>query len=743
MRPRAAGPAGSTRLARAVIRLRWVIVLGWLSAAAASLLWLPRLDEARGDALGSLVPEDAPAFRAQVRSAELFRFPVLSNTMVVQRNPDGLNPAAQARVVARTLGIARREYPDLLSVPFAIPLTNTRGVVPGSREAGTTAITYLYFEPGLGLQTRDRLAHWFADPERPFREWQPGDGLVGVTGAVPARVEQGRLIRNAIPFVEGATILLILLVIGFTYRAVAAPLLTLLAVGISFVVSIGLLAAAGRRLGIAVASELEPIVLVLLLGIVTDYSIFYLSGMRHRLEEGDGRLAAARRAAGEVSPIVLTAGLIVAAGTASLLAAQLEFFRVFGPGLAFAVLVGLAVSVTFVPAFLAILGGAAFWPRQTAPDPLQPRPRARKPLVARMAASRVAAGLVLLAVTVGLLLAARPVRDLELGVEPIANLPAGSEPAEAAAAAAQGFAPGVLSPTLVLVEQAGLDELRPELVAFQRRLEQEPGVAGVIGPGTLPGTVPPGVAVSETGAAARFVVFLDADPLGTEARALLDGLRDDVPRLLERAGLAPTRVAFAGNTALADETIATVLEDLGRIALAALAVNAILLVLFLRSLLAPLYLLATSVLALAAALGLTALVFQDALGRDQVAYYVPFMAAVLLVSLGSDYNVFLVGRIWQETRRRPFREAIASAVPAAARAINVAGLALALSFGLLALVPLGSFRQFAFTMLVGVLIEAFLVRTWLVPALLVVAGRSSAWPGRLPRLRRRTAPARS
>jgi RND superfamily putative drug exporter len=359
-----------------------------------------------------------------------------------------------------------------------------------------------------------------------------------------------------------------------------------------------------------------------------------------------------------------------------------------------------------------------------------------------MAASRVAAGLVLVAVTVGLVLAARPVRGLELGVEPIANLPAGSEPAEAADAAAQGFAPGVLSPTLVLVEQAGLDELRSELVAFQRRLEQEPGVAGVIGPGTLPGTVPPGVAVSETGAAARFVVFLDADPLGTEARALLDGLRDDVPRLLERAGLAPTRVAFAGNTALADETIATVLEDLGRIALAALAVNAILLVLFLRSLFAPIYLLATSVLALAAALGLTALVFQDALGRDQVAYYVPFMAAVLLVSLGSDYNVFLVGRIWQETRRRPFREAIASAVPAAARAINVAGLALALSFGLLALVPLDSFRQFAFAMLVGVLVEAFVVRPWLVPALLSLAGRSSAWPGRLPRLRRRTAPAR-
>lgn len=738
---RRTGPPGSSRFARAVVRLRFLIVLGWIAAAVASLVWLPRLEEARGDALGSLVPSDAPAYRAQLRSAELFRFPVLSNTMVVQRDPGGLSPAAQARVVERAVAVARRGYPDLLSVPFAVPLINTRGAVPGSREAGTTAVTYLYFEPGLGLQARNRLAHWFAD--RPMRDWQAEDGLVGVTGVVPARVEQGRLIREAIPLVEAATVILILLVIGLTFRALAAPLLTLVAVGISFVVSIGILAAVGRRFGIAVASELEPIVLVLLLGIVTDYSIFYLSGMQHRLSEGDERLDAARRASGQVTPIVLTAGLIVAAGTASLLAAQLEFFRVFGPGLAFAVLVGLAVSVTFVPAVLAIFGGAAFWPRRTAPALPGSGAGGRTPLVARLAASRALSGLVVLIVAAGLVLAARPARGLDLGVEPISSLPSGSEVTDAADAAAEGFAPGVLSPTLVLVEQAGVDELRPQVAAFQRLLEREAGVAGVIGPATLPRAVPRGVAVSATGAAARFVVFLDSDPLGAEARSDLADLRRRVPRLLERAGLAPTTVAFAGNTALADETIEVVLEDLGRIALAALAVNALLLALFLRSLLAPLYLLVTSVLALAAALGLTALVFQDALDQEQVAYYVPFMAAVLLVSLGSDYNVFLVGRIWQETRRRPFHEAIAVAVPGAARAINVAGLALALSFGLLALVPLGAFREFAFAMLVGVLVEAFLVRTWLVPALLVVAGRSSAWPGRLPRLRRRTAPARS
>lgn len=91
-----------------------------------------------------------------------------------------------------------------------------------------------------------------------------------------------------------------------------------------------------------------------------------------------------------------------------------------------------------------------------------------------------------------------------------------------------------------------------------------------------------------------------------------------------------------------------------------LAVNFMLLALFLRALVAPLYLLAASLLSVAATLGLTTYVFQVLLGHDDLTYYVPFAAGVLLVSLGSDYNVFVVGRIWQEARRTTLREATRS-----------------------------------------------------------------------------------
>jgi uncharacterized protein (DUF2267 family) len=166
-------------------------------------------------------------------------------------------------------------------------------------------------------------------------------------------------------------------------------------------------------------------------------------------------------------------------------------------------------------------------------------------------------------------------------------------------------------------------------------------------------------------------------------------------------------------------------------------VNLLLLALFMRALVAPLYLIASSVLGLMASLGLTTLFFQVVLGQDDLTYYVPFAAAVLLVALGSDYNVFVAGRIWDEARGMRLREAIAVAAPQAARAVTVAGLALAASFALLAIVPLRSFREFAFVMAVGVLVDTFLVRTLLVPALTSLFGEGAWWPGR--RVRRLSA----
>jgi RND superfamily putative drug exporter len=319
---------------------------------------------------------------------------------------------------------------------------------------------------------------------------------------------------------------------------------------------------------------------------------------------------------------------------------------------------------------------------------------------------------------------------LGLGLGFVPSLPPGNEVQRAAAAAQAGFAQGILSPTVLLVEAEGVTERRPELVRLDGLLEEQEGVAGVFGPGEQVFAEEYGIVLSRDGNAARYLMVMNEPPLGAGAVEDLRAIQQRLPELLRTAGLQNVRVGFAGDTALATGIVTSTTDDMGRIALAALVVNLLMLVLFLRALVAPLYLLCCSLLALSATLGLTTFVFQDLLGHDGLTFYVPFAAAVLLVALGSDYNIFGVGHIWEEARHRPLREAIEVALPQSTRAITAAGITLAVSFGLLALVPLRSFRELAFAMAVGILLDAVVVRSMLMPALLTLFGRTSDWPSR-------------
>jgi RND superfamily putative drug exporter len=718
-----------------VVGLRWLIVPAWIAAAAACVLLLPGLRSGEPLALGGLVPGDADAIAVADRSARHFQLPLTPDTVVVQRNPSGLSAAAQARVVSRA--VAASQAQDSEGIAFALPIMNTLGLFPSSRERGTTALTYLFFDPDAGLpgqvEAANRYASGIADAD---------DALVGVTGPAPARLRQFEEIDSHLTIVEAATVGLILLVVGLTFRAIGAPLLTLFAATISFLVSGAAIPWVAARLDVVVPEEVEPLVVALTLGIVTDYAVFYLAGYRRRLLEGEPRVEAARAATVLVTPIIATAGLIVVAGTAALLVGELEFFRAFGPALAITAAVALIVSVTLVPATLALVGRAALWPglrkhelgSAATVDSASPARRA----AARFALSGpIAAVLVVLCGAV-LFLAATGLTRTELAFRLISGLPSDSQERRAADAAGLGFAPGVLSPTVLLVEKSGIGVDRAALVRLEQALADEPGVAGVLGPREQLPEIPADVFVSGDGNAARFVAILQDDPLGSAAIEEFRTLENRLPSLISAAGLEGAEAGLTGQTALASQTVEAVVDSSERVGAVVLAVNFVLLAIFLRALVAPLYLLAASVASVAATLGLTTFFFEELLGHSDLTYYVPFAAGVLLVSLGSDYNVYVVGRIWEELRHRELRDAIAVAVPRASKAISVAGIALAFSFAVLAIVPLDAFREFAFMMCVGVLIETFLVRTFLVPALISVFGRTSTWPGRI-----RPAPASS
>jgi len=705
-----------------VVLLRWLLVGAWIAAAVASVVLLPTIGQG-GSNLEQLVSADNPAVRSELRSFDKFGFPLLSRVAVVQRDPKGLPKPVQEDALRRAKAVGDGTFTDVKPIRAAVPVMNTLGLFPGAKEDGTTIVTLLFTDPNVTYADQVTAAQQFV-----ARHYGAGDQVVGITGSVPAQVEQTRIVQSSVPRLELITIAAVFLIVAVAFRSLVAPLLALGVAGVASVLTLHVGGALALRLGVPVPQETQPLLVALLLGVVTDYVVFYLSGVRRELAAGEPRLAAARRATARFTPIIATAGATAAAGTAALVVAGSPAFRAFGPGMALAILIGMVVAVTLVPALLAILGRLAFWaPWHGATKPDVPAATGGR-LWARLLTRRWVAFPVLLLCLAGLVVAAAPVRHLKLGVSFIEALPANHPTRTAAAAAETGFVNGILSPTEVLVEGDGVAQRTAELARLQQALAHVPGVAVVVGAGT-PG-LPEGLHVfdaKDTGAA-RFLLVLSDEPLGAHAVDTVTRLDRELPGLLRSAGLQNAHASLGGDTAIAQVIVGQTTHDLGRIALAALLANLLFLMLFLRAFVAPIALLGCSVLAIGATLGLTTWLFQDKLGADGLTFYVPFAAAVLLVALGSDYNIFGIGPAWREARSRPLRDALAITLPHSARAIRTAAVTLAVSFGLLLLVPLRPFRELAFALSVGVLVDAFIVRSLLAPALLSVMG-STVEPG--------------
>jgi putative drug exporter of the RND superfamily len=718
-RPHASGFA-TRALAWIAVRLRFLVVPAFIAAAVVAGLHADPF-QAGGPVL-NLIPKDSPALRAQADSLRLFRAPAGSDVIVVQHDPHGLSRDAQTQVIAHAVAVGRGQ--DRSGARLAIPFINVPGA-PASTGDSTTAITHLVFDGSFTPNERTHAAQAY------LAAAGPSGAPVGVTGVTPARIEQGTLILDRIGLVELLTVFVIAVIVLVVFRAPGAVVVTLGAIGVTFPITLWALTEFARLSGNPLPQEVEPLVVALLLGVVTDYAVFFLSEFRDQVRSGAESRDGARSAALAVIPIVFTGGVILSLSLLALRASSLGFFRELAPALAVTVAVAMLVSLVFVPALIGLLGRFAVWP--TRPQPEVDDVAAARPIgqrIAHLAAGRPLAALIGLACVAVLVFAGLQARTLHLGVDVISGLPSGSKPQMAAHAAEAGFAPGVLAPLEVIVRDRGAALPAAGIAQLEQELRRQPGFAGVAGPlEQVKGTsVQP--FLTGDGRAARYVLVSDADPLSPAAIRDLSHLQSRMPALAGSAGIGGASVEYAGQTALAQSSVDAVSGDALKIALAVLLVNLVLMALFMRALVAPLVLLAVNVLSVAATLGLTVWFFQDVLGYPDITYYVPFAGAVLLVSLSSDYNVLIVGKIWAEGENRPMRDAIASAAPRASRAIRAAGLSLAASFALVALIPIRSFRELAAVMSVGILVETFLVRSLLAPSLLALLGRHARWPGR-------------
>ncbi|MGW7347701.1 MMPL family transporter [Streptomyces sp. NPDC054854] len=639
-------------------------------------------------------------------------------TVLVARS-DGaaLSPADERRVDEVTDGLARKRI-VMPVTEDTMPLAQDHSQVPafgGRLTAPDRAFRLLSVElkgnpadPGV----RDTYRAFRDHTREAFREAGLRTGFTGgpATGVDTADAEKTRTT------VVGAVMTgLIVLLHVLVFRSLAAALLPLLAVAVIGGAATGVVVGASVLTGIQLAPSTPGLINVVLVGIGVDYFLFLLFRFRERLRAHpleSGR-DAAREVAGRVGTAVTSAALTIVAAFATLGIASFGQFRVLGPAIAVSVLVMLLGSLTLMPALLAVTGRGMFWPsRSLRHEPPAGAAGRLGALVARRPLVLVLASVALL----GALGAGLTGMRMDYGQGGAGGERTGA--VETAEEIARSLPAGVSDPTGVFVSAEGGAPLSTERLA---------GLAGALAGVPGVGRVVPTV-LSEDRGAARIDLLLTAGSGTQEARDLVSGpVRETV-----RANLPAGTEAHVGGTAavFADISVA-VDEDLEVIFPVAAVLIAIILLVLLRSLLAPVVLMISVGLGFAATLGASTLVFQHGLGRPGVDFTLPLVLFLFVVALGTDYNILIGDRIREEMGRPgSAREAVARAVRHTAPAVATAGLVLAASFGSLAVSPQPGTQQIGFATAVGILLSAFVLSIVLVPAVIALLGRSTWWPVR-------------
>ncbi|MFE1414593.1 MMPL family transporter [Streptomyces sp. NPDC058746] len=637
--------------------------------------------------------------------------------LVARQDGAPLGPADEARIDAEAARLARTRV-VMPRTEETMPLAQDHSQLPRVGPAMTAP------DRSFRLLTAELTGNpadpGVLDTYRAFRDSVRGqfarEGLrTGFTGGLAGRVDTADAEKTRTMVVGTLMVAVIVLLHVLVFRSLLAALLPLLAVSVIGGAATGAVVFAALLTGTGLSESTPGLINVVLVGIGIDYFLFLLFRFREQLRrhpERSGREAAAD-VAGRVGTAITSAALTIVAAFATLGVASFGQFRVLGPAIALSVLVMLLGSLTFMPALLAVSGRRMFWPSRSLKR--EPRPGAAAATgdrVARRPLALVLGSVALLGALAAGMLGIR--MDYGQGG-------AGGERTAAAVTAAEiarALPAGVSDPTSVFVTAKDGSALSAERLGGLSR-----ALAGVDGVGRVADTV-----LSEDRRAARIDLFLTADSQRQEARDLASG---PVRKAVAANAPAGTEAHVGGTAAVFADISEAVDKDLKVVFPVAAALIALILFALLRSLLAPVILLAAVGLGFAATLGASTLVFQHALDRPGVDFTLPLVLFLFVVALGTDYNILMSDRIREEMERPgPARAAVGRAVRHTAPAIATAGLVLAASFGSLAVNPAPSTQQIGFATALGILLSAFVLSIVLVPALAALLGRSTWWPVR-------------
>jgi RND superfamily putative drug exporter len=708
------------RIAQSAFRRRRLVLAIWLAAAAAVIVCMAAFGGA-GKINQTFTVPGSQSQQALDRMKQ--EFPAASGTsaQIVFTVPAGqrvTDPAAE-RAISSVLAAAAKA-PEVA----AVISPQQSGAISPQRTAAIAQVEYTV--TGSDLKTSSLNALESAVAAAPH---------AGVTAEVGGAAFNNSPVNPGAEDLIGVLIAVVVLAITFgSLLAAGMPLLTAL-----FGVVIAVAGVLAFTSVVDISSTALTLALMIGLAVGIDYALFIVTRHRSQLAQGMEPQESAGLALGTAGSAVLFAGLTVVIAMAGLSVVGIPFLTVMGLCAAAAVFVAVAVALTLLPALF------GFADRRLIPKP-DSRTARREAAVATAPSSAKAANgaerwvrlatrrplITILVVVAGLAVLAWPARSMNLALPDNGTAASSSSQRVAYDTISADFGPGFNGPLLILADTSRVANPTTSADAIAKSLSSLPDVVAVTRP-----------VISQTGSAALIELIPKSAPSAQATKDLVTTIRNDASSLQAASGAS---IAVTGTTAVGIDVSSKLGSAMLPFAIVVVGLSLILLLLVFRSFIVPIKAAVGFLLSVGAAFGLVVGVFQQGhldrlIGVDTtgpVTSFLPIILMAVLFGLAMDYEVFLVSRMREDyVHHGDPRAAVHTGARNAGRVVTAAALIMFSVFASFVTSDSMILKQIAFALAVGVLLDAFVVRMTLVPAVLALTGRAAWW---LPRGLRRILP---
>lgn len=714
-------------------RSKWITLLVWVVVAVLlGVIWPAVGDRETNNAQD--LDESKPSVQAAAVAGREFPGGQGLPALIVWHQAGGLTDRQIEQIQALTERLDQDPVEQQQAVVplYQLPPQAVKGQLS---EDGSTLVMPLFFNE---TADSDQLKEGIAGLERktedifgnnPFAvavDDSNGAMSARVTGPVGISIDAIGLFASADVSLLIATVLLVLVLLLLIYRSPVLAIIPIIAVGFAYMVTSPILGFMADKGWITVDAQSISIMTVLLFGAGTDYCLFLISRFRQILyHEPDKRKALFQAITGSSGAIAMS-GFTVVAALLVLLLAEYGAYHRFAVPFSLSIFIMFIASLTLVPALLAIFGRGSFYPfvprthemeAERAHKKGKPTPAPRKVRESWIGRTVITKPWTVLVVTLVLLGGlATFSSQIKFTYDLLSSFPEDVPSREGFTIIGEQFSQGELAPVKVIVDAGGKN------TELKQRLEALDYVSKV-------GEPQQG---AENANITGYDVEFNLNPYSMEAMQHIPDIRSTAEQALTEAGVdrPDSRVWIDGQTAEQYDIETTGERDARIIIPVVIGLITLLLLLYLRSVVATAYLILTVVLSYFSALGLGWLIIHYGLGADAIQGAIPLYSFVFLVALGEDYNIFMISSIWQKRKTMPLRQAIKEGVGETGSVITSAGLILAGTFAVLATLPIQVLVQFGIITAAGVLLDTFIVRPFLVPAITTLLGKWSFWPGK-------------